>query len=109
MAEAGELLRQFNQLSQSASDGLNMEKLAELQKQIEAAGAWSLQQKVDSAVSKLGLAGDTLMNTLSGGWLRRVAIAKTFVNEPDVLLLDEPTNHLDIPTIEYLEKAAQSI
>ncbi len=44
------------------------------------------------------------MNTLSGGWLRRVAIAKTFINEPDVLLLDEPTNHLDIPTIEYLEK-----
>ncbi len=104
MAEEGELLRQFNQVSQSASDDLNMEKLAELQKQIEAAGAWSLQQKVDSAVSKLGLTGDTPMSTLSGGWLRRVAIAKTFINEPDVLLLDEPTNHLDIPTIEYLEK-----
>ncbi len=104
LAEAGELIRQFNQVSQSASDQQSMEKLADLQKQIEAAGAWNLQQKVDSALSKLDLAGETLMNTLSGGWLRRVAIAKTFINEPDVLLLDEPTNHLDIPTIEYLEK-----
>jgi len=104
LAEAGELLRQFNLVSQSASDKKSMEKLAELQKKIETTGAWNLQQKVDSAVSKLGISGDTLLNTLSGGWLRRVAIAKTFINEPDVLLLDEPTNHLDIPTIEYLEK-----
>lgn len=104
LAEAGELLRQFHQVSQSASDQKSMEKLADLQKKIETAGAWNLQQKVDSAVSKLGISGETLLNTLSGGWLRRVAIAKTFINEPDVLLLDEPTNHLDIPTIEYLEK-----
>ena len=104
LADAGKLIKQFNHLSQSASDQQSLEKLADIQKQIEVAGAWNIQQKVDSALSKLGVSGETLMNTLSGGWLRRVALAKTFINEPDVLLLDEPTNHLDIPTIEYLEK-----
>ena len=104
LAEAGKLIKQFNHLSQSASDQQSLEKLADIQKKIEVAGAWDIQQKVDSALSKLGVSGDTLMNTLSGGWLRRVALTKTFINEPDVLLLDEPTNHLDIPAIEYLEK-----
>lgn len=104
LADAGQLIKQFNQLSQTASDQQSLEKLADIQKQIETAGAWNLQQKVDSALSKLDVSGQTLMSSLSGGWLRRVALAKTFVNEPDVLLLDEPTNHLDIPTIEYLEK-----
>lgn len=103
LARSGELIKEFHHLSQSATDQRQLEKLAELQKQIEAAGAWNLQQKVDSALSKLDITGETLMNTLSGGWLRRIALAKTFINEPDVLLLDEPTNHLDIPTIEYLE------
>ena len=55
---------------------LSLDKLADLQKEIETVGAWNIQQKVDSALSKLGLAGETLMNTLSGGWLRRVAIAQ---------------------------------
>lgn len=104
LAEDGKLIKEFHHLSQSASDQQSLDKMADLQKQIEIAGAWNLQQKVDSALSKLGLSGATLMNTLSGGWLRRVALAKTFINEPDVLLLDEPTNHLDIPTIEFLEK-----
>lgn len=104
LAEAGKLIKEFHHVSQSASDQQSLDKMADLQKQIETAGAWNLQQKVDSALSKLGVPGETLMNTLSGGWLRRVALAKTFINEPDVLLLDEPTNHLDIPTIEFLEK-----
>lgn len=104
LAEAGALIKEYNHVSQTASDQASMDKLADLQKEIETIGAWNIQQKVDNALSKLGLAGETRMNTLSGGWLRRVAIARTFINEPDVLLLDEPTNHLDIPTIEYLEK-----
>jgi len=103
LAQSGALIKEFHHLSQSATDQRQLEKLADLQKQIETAGAWNLQQKVDTALSKLDITGETMMNTLSGGWLRRIALAKTFITEPDVLLLDEPTNHLDIPTIEYLE------
>jgi ATP-binding cassette subfamily F protein uup len=104
LADTGKLIKDFHQLSQTATDQVQLEKLADLQKQIDTSGAWNLQQKVDSALSKLGVSGETPMNTLSGGWLRRIALAKAFINEPDVLLLDEPTNHLDIPAIEYLEK-----
>lgn len=104
LAEAGHLLMEFNRLSQAEPNRQNLDRLADLQKRIETANAWNLQQKVDSVLSKLDISGDTLMSSLSGGWLRRVSLAKAFVSEPDVLLLDEPTNHLDIPTIEYLEK-----
>lgn len=104
LAEAGELLRRYHHLLQSEPDHQNLLKLADVQKQIDNAGTWNLEQKVDNALSRLGVKGETLMSSLSGGWLRRVSLAKTFINEPDVLLLDEPTNHLDIPTIEYLEK-----
>ena len=104
LAEAGDLIRRYHQLLQSEPDQQNLLKLADVQKQIDISNAWNLEQRVENSLSKLGIKGETVMSSLSGGWLRRVSLAKTFINEPDVLLLDEPTNHLDIPTIEYLEK-----
>lgn len=103
--QTGELLRSYRQLAETPdlSDS-ELSRLNHLQQQIEANDGWSLQQKVEEIISRLQLPAHKYMRELSGGWRRRVALAKTLVIEPDVLMLDEPTNHLDIAAIEWLEK-----
>jgi len=92
-------------LVDAASDASaeNMARLAVLQEELEHSGGWLFRTRIETAISRLGLDAHSDAGALSGGWQRRVALARVLVAAPDVLLLDEPTNHLDLDAISWLE------
>lgn len=111
LKEQAQLLRDYYDLShrieQDPSES-NLSKLAKLQEQLDQQNGWQLDNRIRNVISSLSLDGDALLSSLSGGWLRKAALAKALVCQPTVLLLDEPTNHLDIETIKWLEEFLKS-
>ena len=82
-----------------------LEEQAKLQDAIDAVGGWELERKLEIAADALRLPPwDAIINKLSGGEKRRVALCRLLLSAPDMLLLDEPTNHLDAESVAWLEQ-----
>lgn len=97
------LLTEYHELSLKIHDEASLQRLNNLQNELENRNGWQFDTLVRQTISELALSENELIANLSGGQKKRVALAQAWVQKPDILLLDEPTNHLDIDAIEWME------
>jgi ATP-binding cassette ChvD family protein len=114
-AETVAFLKEFDAINARFAEPMSdddmarlLERQGEVQERLDALEAWDLDSRLQMAMDALGCPpGDTPVNVLSGGELRRVALCRLLLRKPDILLLDEPTNHLDALTVHWLEQHLQ--
>ncbi len=113
--ETVDLLNEFNAISEQLGEPMDDDKMmelverqGELQEKLDHADGWDLDSRLDMAMDALRCPpADMLVDNLSGGEKRRVALCRLLLQKPDILLLDEPTNHLDAESVAWLEQHLQ--
>jgi sulfate-transporting ATPase len=113
--ETVDLLKQFDQINEKFAEPMTDDEMSALleqqgavQEKLDAANAWDLDSRLEMAMDALRCPpGETPIKVLSGGELRRVALCRLLLKQPDILLLDEPTNHLDAESVAWLEQHLQ--